>query len=382
MKKVFLGGTCGSSWRDQLIPLLKIDYFNPVVDDWDASAQAEEKLQIAMCDFSLFVITPKMEGVFSIAEVVQCSTIRPTGTLFCVLPEDDGLEFTDGQMRSLGDVEGLVADNGALVFSSLANVAAYLNESYIEMVYNPNVLECMIKRDGDTEINIDKSSYVFQKNTIGDYVCEIISAAHKNHLLKTKNFRVYAENLAPEKNFTPEETDFLQRWAWLDADDFLAFINGHFEEFQSWSNKVRQVAIDKWRKLLPKMHCSLKIDKPAPKIETTPAPKIETIQETFPGPEPEPEPEKVSPELAEKEELTDWKKKKLEEKRMDILAKEMQPKDWKFLRSWKSLRPQYFIDFVLANQKKFAKLPEFGMIRAKFKWKKMVENQTGEPWPI
>lgn len=30
--KVFLGGTCnGSIWREKLIPLLKIDYFNPVV---------------------------------------------------------------------------------------------------------------------------------------------------------------------------------------------------------------------------------------------------------------------------------------------------------------------------------------------------------------
>jgi len=36
MKRVFLGGTCNNSkWRDVLIPRLKIDYFNPVVDDWN-----------------------------------------------------------------------------------------------------------------------------------------------------------------------------------------------------------------------------------------------------------------------------------------------------------------------------------------------------------
>jgi hypothetical protein len=35
MKKVFLGGTCNESlWRDKLIKLLKIEYFNPVVPDW------------------------------------------------------------------------------------------------------------------------------------------------------------------------------------------------------------------------------------------------------------------------------------------------------------------------------------------------------------
>lgn len=33
--KVFLGGTCNeSTWREKLIPMLKIDYFNPVVKDW------------------------------------------------------------------------------------------------------------------------------------------------------------------------------------------------------------------------------------------------------------------------------------------------------------------------------------------------------------
>ena len=35
MKKVFLGGTCnGSTWREELIPILEINYFNPVVSDW------------------------------------------------------------------------------------------------------------------------------------------------------------------------------------------------------------------------------------------------------------------------------------------------------------------------------------------------------------
>lgn len=33
-RKVFLGDTCnGSTWRNKLIPLLEIEYFNPVVED-------------------------------------------------------------------------------------------------------------------------------------------------------------------------------------------------------------------------------------------------------------------------------------------------------------------------------------------------------------
>lgn len=44
--KVFLGGTCNNStWRNELIPLLNIDYFNPVVEDWTPECQAEEERQ-------------------------------------------------------------------------------------------------------------------------------------------------------------------------------------------------------------------------------------------------------------------------------------------------------------------------------------------------
>ena len=74
MKKVFLGGTCnGSRWRDRLIPLLDIDYFNPVVEEWNDKAQQEEMLQRENCDYCLYVLTPKMEGVYSVAEVVDAA---------------------------------------------------------------------------------------------------------------------------------------------------------------------------------------------------------------------------------------------------------------------------------------------------------------------
>jgi hypothetical protein len=60
-KRVFLGGTCnGSTWRDKFIPLLNIDYFNPVVPTWDESAKQEELFQRRTCSALLYVITPKM----------------------------------------------------------------------------------------------------------------------------------------------------------------------------------------------------------------------------------------------------------------------------------------------------------------------------------
>src|SRR6056297_2348399 len=107
-KKVFLGGTCAdSTWRDDLIKKLDIDYFDPVVDDWTEEVQKEEIKQRETCDFCLYVLTPRMKGVYSIAEVVDDSNKRPEKTIFCYLKEDDGdkkdekIKFDKFQLKSL-----------------------------------------------------------------------------------------------------------------------------------------------------------------------------------------------------------------------------------------------------------------------------------------
>ncbi len=128
--KVFLGGTCNeSTWRDNLIPMLLIDFFNPVVDDWTPDCMAEEIRQREECDFCLYVITSKMTGVYSIAEVVDDSNKRPEKTIFCVLPIDEKSAFTHGQQRSLNQVGKMVSDNGGHFLHSLEEVAKFLNRS-------------------------------------------------------------------------------------------------------------------------------------------------------------------------------------------------------------------------------------------------------------
>jgi hypothetical protein len=136
-KKVFLGGTCNeSTWRDKLIPMLKIDYFNPVVDDWTEECYLEELRQREICDYCLYVITPLMTGVYSIAEVIDDSNKRPDKTLFCVLNKDylplnvetdNPITFNKGQMRSLERTGLMVQKNGGKYFKSLEEVAHYLN---------------------------------------------------------------------------------------------------------------------------------------------------------------------------------------------------------------------------------------------------------------
>lgn len=129
MKKVFLGGTCNESdWRDILISKLKISYFNPVVDDWTPECMKEELKQRKLCDYVLYVITPLMTGVYSIAEVVDDSNKQPKKTIFCYLRRDKGYAFTKGQEKSLNAVGKVVIRNGGKFFATLDNVAKYLNK--------------------------------------------------------------------------------------------------------------------------------------------------------------------------------------------------------------------------------------------------------------
>ena len=129
MKKVFLGGTCNeSTWRNELIEDLKINYFNPVVEDWTPECMVEEIRQRETCDFVLYTITPKMTGVYSIAEVIDDSNKRPEKTLLCILVEDNKKFFTNGQWKSLQQVGEMVRRNGGKTFVRLYSVAEYLNK--------------------------------------------------------------------------------------------------------------------------------------------------------------------------------------------------------------------------------------------------------------
>jgi hypothetical protein len=128
--KLFLGGTCNNStWRDKLISMLTCTYFNPIVPDWNNEAYQEELRQRQSCDYCLYVITPKMTGVYSIAEVVDDSNKRPERTLFCILNNEDTCEFTEGQLKSLLAVQNMVKNNGARVFSSLEDIAEFVNNN-------------------------------------------------------------------------------------------------------------------------------------------------------------------------------------------------------------------------------------------------------------
>ncbi len=109
---VFLGGTCNDSdWRERLIPLLEkegIEYFNPVVADWTAEAQEEEKRRKRECDVHLYVVTKEMTGVFSIAEAVDSAWTPGKMCFFQVISEG----FTESQLKSFRAVISLIEERG------------------------------------------------------------------------------------------------------------------------------------------------------------------------------------------------------------------------------------------------------------------------------
>lgn len=123
--KVFLGGTCsGYRWRDQLIPMLKCNYYNPIVKNWSEEDRLREVRERETSDYVLYVITSGMKGVYSIAEIIDDSNKRPEKTIVCVLY--NGIE--PKMSHSLRAVVNLAKSNGATICDSLNDVAAFLNK--------------------------------------------------------------------------------------------------------------------------------------------------------------------------------------------------------------------------------------------------------------
>lgn len=126
--KVFLGGTCtGWKWRDKLQPLLKCDYYNPIVKNWSEEDRLREVQERETSDYVLYGITNDIKGVYSIAEIVDDSNKRPEKTLFLNLYQEDEREFTKQMSHSLKAVEKLLEENRAKCFDSMEDAAEFLN---------------------------------------------------------------------------------------------------------------------------------------------------------------------------------------------------------------------------------------------------------------
>lgn len=139
---IFLGGTCnGDPWREEFImnwkknvitnpdfnASKKISLFNPVVDNWNEEAQKKEEEVKKNACINLFVITPKMKGVFSIAEAIECSHKTNTKTIFVIYDKFD-VGFGDDNvaiMKSLDATGKLIEANGGVYLNLHGKQAPY-----------------------------------------------------------------------------------------------------------------------------------------------------------------------------------------------------------------------------------------------------------------
>lgn len=129
-KKVFLGGTCNNStWRNELIPFLNGDFFNPVVPDWTEEDYQRELRARKDCAVCLYVITPLMKGVYSIAELIDDSNKRPRKTVFFYLAHDQSVSFDEDQLKSLRAVGKMVEANGGTWCKTYNDLVNKLNET-------------------------------------------------------------------------------------------------------------------------------------------------------------------------------------------------------------------------------------------------------------
>lgn len=144
--KIFLGGTCcETTWRDELIPYLEksnIEYFNPVVENWTPECQViEEEEKNHICDVHLYVITPEMQGTYSIAEIIHSAYLANMyGTsvnyvVFAVLEDE---RWEKHQIKSFDAIMKLVSN-----IAPQNSLCKYIkNMEELSECFNPNIPGC------------------------------------------------------------------------------------------------------------------------------------------------------------------------------------------------------------------------------------------------
>jgi hypothetical protein len=127
MSEVFLGGTCaGPDYREQLIPLLTVPYFNPVVADWKPEDAAREDRAKEEASANVFVITPAAIGMYSVAELTELA-IESEKPLFVMFMEVEGFTWNEHQLKSNAQIKKLLSKYNALIFEDLPQLAAAVN---------------------------------------------------------------------------------------------------------------------------------------------------------------------------------------------------------------------------------------------------------------
>lgn len=130
--EVFLGGTInGSTWRDRFIPLLKVSYFNPVVEGWTIEDREREEQAKAAAKVLLFVITPRQKGFYAVVEAAVAAAQYNAHKKVVLVFEgsDEGVSWEAHQADSLMAVENLLLKNySVFIAEDMQEAADYINK--------------------------------------------------------------------------------------------------------------------------------------------------------------------------------------------------------------------------------------------------------------
>ena len=236
--------------------------------------------------------------------------------------------------------------------TTIEDVAAQVNMFYVEPPpFNPYYIECLIQRDGPTEMYLDGTRYLFEKNEVGHYVCLVQRDDHRKYLRSLGTFRIYQEDKIPPPEFTEDETDFMREWKTMDKDSLRSYVNGRIDRFLKARDRVKRIAIRKWEALHSRdkqpVPCPISIK--AVDAQQAPAQDAPAAQ--------------GAPPVEPLDESTKWT--------------DEQFNDW--VNTWLRLNAERFVTFVQANEDKFLNAPDEVWDKAKEKWEKLV---PGKIWPF
>ena len=120
---LYLGGTVNSDWRTAFIKIfneenIPLRCYNPIVENWTAACIDLEDLVKESSKYHVYVVTPAMRGMYSIAEMCDSAHNSRKKTFFYFKETDvdsDGntLEWTPQQKNSLTAVANLLIRHGA-----------------------------------------------------------------------------------------------------------------------------------------------------------------------------------------------------------------------------------------------------------------------------
>jgi len=127
--RVFLGGTCGepaTTWRqDQVIPNLKVPFFNPQPGEWCEEAQDLEILEKKRCDFYLFVLDSEADNLYSLFELGQIVETAQERLVFVFIKD---FSIRDCVLKAYTAVCRDIKAAGGHVFETIEEAVGFLND--------------------------------------------------------------------------------------------------------------------------------------------------------------------------------------------------------------------------------------------------------------